>query len=108
MERDSELIFGEAGGDVMMGMSVDIGVDAESDISDSPLGGSNLADDLQLLDRLDIEATDAQIDSLGDLLIGFADTGVSDIGGMESALDGMVDLTDAYRIDTETGGSDLL
>ena len=75
---DAELVLGLAGGDLVVGLGVDVRIDPDGDLDRPPLRRGDLRDAGDLGLRFDIEAVDAGVDRKGDLPRRLADAGKDD------------------------------
>ena len=58
--RQTEFVLVEPGGDLRMGVRIDVGIDAKGHIGDFPFRRSQRIDDFQFGKTLYVEATDPQ------------------------------------------------
>ena len=85
----------------MVGLGVDVGVDAQRHVGHAPgLPGQGI-DQLQLLDRLAVDGQDILLDGVAQLLVALAHTGIDDTLGVEARLDGLAELVAAGTVDTQ-------
>ena len=78
-EGNAELVLGLSGGDLVMGLGVDIGVDAKRDAGGEPERSRDLAQAPKLRLRFDIEGEDAVLKRARHLLLGLAHAGEGDL-----------------------------
>ena len=62
-DADAEFVVGGAGGDVFVGVGVDVGVDPESDVRLLAYLAGQLVDDIEFRDGFHIKAPDAVLDT---------------------------------------------
>ena len=104
--RDTELILAEAGGYLIMGMGIDVGIDAQTDACGGAHRGRNLTDDLQFFHGFHIETEDTLFEGIAYLVVGLGDAGKDDLRGRKTCFDGCFDFTTADAVGTYTGSSD--
>ena len=79
----------------MVGLGVNVGVDAQCHVGHAPgLPGQGI-DQLQLLDRLAVDGQDILLDGVAQLLVALAHTRIDDALGVEARLDGLAELVAA-------------
>ncbi len=81
LERHAEFVLGAAGGDLVMGLGVDIRVHAHGDAGLAPLGFGHFAQGAKLGLQFHVEGEDAGVEREGHLLLGLADAGEGDAVG---------------------------
>ena len=98
---DAELILGQSGGDVGVGVGTYVGVQSEGHAGHLALGGSQLVDDLELGDALDVEAEDVAVEPDVDFPVGLADAGEDNLRAREASLDAGLNLAAADAVGTQ-------
>jgi len=84
----------------VVGLGVNVGVDAQCHVGHAPgLPGQGI-DQLQLLDRL-VDGQDILLDGVAQLLVALAHTRIDDALGVEARLDGLAELVAAGTVDTQ-------
>jgi hypothetical protein len=75
---EAELRLRLAGGDVGVGLRIDVGVDAQRDVRGLTERAGSLVDEIQLALGLDVEGVDARFEREDDLLARLANAGEVD------------------------------
>ena len=98
---DAELAVGLTRVDAVVGLGVDVGIDAQGDLHRaSRLGGHRIEDD-QLLDRFAVDGHDLLLDGVTQLLVSLAHTGIDDRLGVESRFDRLPHLVARRTVDAQ-------
>ncbi len=98
---DAEFILGQAGGDVVVRVGVDMGIDSQGHIRSLVLHSRYTGYDLDFLYRLDVETSYIVVDGPGDLLVGLSNARIVYVLCRESGLDGSIDFIAAHAVGTE-------
>ena len=99
--RYSELAVGLSGVDAVVGLGVDVGVDAQAYVDTTAHLGSYGVDHLQLLDRLAVQCQNVLLDGVAYLLVTLAHTGIYYGFGVESEFYGFAHLVGAGAVDSK-------
>ena len=99
--RDAELAVGLSRVDAVVGLGVDVGVDAQRHVGHTPRLGRKQVDQLQLLDGFAVDGHDALLDGVAQLLVAFAHAGIDDAAGVEARLYGLAQLVARGAVDAE-------
>ncbi len=91
LDVDAELVLLEPGGDVGMGLGVDVRVDAQGHPGLELEAAGDAVDLLQLLGGLQVEQQDARLEGRLDLLGLFAHPGIDDFGRVHPGRQGPVE-----------------
>ena len=105
---DAKLVLGKSGGEVCMGMSPHIGIQAEGYTGNLPLGSSQLVDNLQLGDALHVEAEDVVVQAKVNLPVALTNACIDDALAGETGLDAGFYLAAADTVDTQACLTDNL
>ena len=84
---DAELVLGQSGGDVSVGVGTHIGIQTESHASHLALLGCQLVDNLELGDALYVKTEDVVVQSKFDFPIALTYTSINDFLLREACLD---------------------
>ena len=106
LHADTELVFGQTGGDVGVCMCAYIRIDTESYTGNLVLGGGQFIDDLQLGNRFNIEAEDIVVQSQVNLPVCLSDSGIYNLAGRNTCLDGRLDFAAAHTIGAQSAFTD--
>ena len=98
---DAELAVRLARVDAMVGLGVDVGVDAQRDVGHLARLGRKGVDQLQLLNRLAVDGQNVLLDGVFQLLVAFAHARIDDALGVESGLDGLAQLVARGAVDAQ-------
>ena len=101
-EGDAELVFCQSCGDVGMGVSTHVGIDAEADAGSFAHAACEFVDDFEFGYALDVEAIDVVVEGGTDFPVALADACEDDLGGGESCLDGCFYLAAADAVDAQS------
>ena len=85
----------------MIGLGVDVGVDAQRHVGLLAGLARKPVHELQLLDRFAVDRHDLLPDGVTQLLVALADAGVNDALGIESGFDGLAQLVAARAVDAQ-------
>ena len=99
-DRNPELRFFHAGGDVGMGLGIDVGIDPQGDRSLSTQSHRHLTDMVELVLALHVEHEDLFLECIGDLLTALANAGKDDLIGGDSRLSRPEKLPARHDIDS--------
>ena len=99
--RYSELAVGLSGVDAVVGLGVDVGVDAQAYVDAAAHFGGYGVDHLQLLDRLAVQCQNVLLDGVAYLLVTLAYTGIYYCLGVESEFYCFVHLVGAGAVDAK-------
>ena len=80
VDGDAEFVVAQAGGDVGVGLGIDVGVDAQRDRRDVAADGGDGFDAVDFGQALDVEAFDAGFEGVADFVAAFADAGKHGFG----------------------------
>ena len=80
-DRNAELVLGLAGGDLLVGLGVDVGIDAQRHARRAALGAGALRQELQFRLGLDVEAQNVLVEGIVDLAHELADAREHDLAG---------------------------
>ena len=72
LKADAEFVVGGAGGDVFVGVGIDVGVDPEGDVGLLAHFTGKLVDDFQFRDGFHVKTPDSLFDAEPDFPIGFS------------------------------------
>ena len=97
----AELVFIGAGGDVFVGVGVDIGVDAHGNRRFHTHFPGNAVDGAQLVLTLAVEAVDVLLQRIADLRLGLADPGVGAEGGVAPGVDDAPQLAARHDVEAD-------
>ncbi len=89
-----------------MCMGINIWIHSQCDCHLFPSLGSEFRQNVNLLYRFNIEASDAGVDSREDFLICLPDSGIINVFRLESTLDGSFYLVAADAVCSKTSGGD--
>ena len=97
-ERDAEFVFGKTGRYVVVGVGVDVGIDAQGNRRHATFFAGDGIDYFKLLDRFHVETSDPGVKRQSDLKVGFAHTAICDVGGGDSGFESPRDLPTADAV----------
>ena len=100
-DADTELVLFQAGGDVFVGVCVDVGIHADGDVGLEPHLPRDGVDALHLGYRLAVEAADADLEREAYLGVGLGHSGKDYLGGVEARCHGQVYLAAAHAVHPE-------
>ena len=103
LEVYAKLVFGKSGGYILMGVGIDVGVDAQSYIGGLAKRCGKLVDDFEFGLRLDIETSYAILESEDNLGISLADSGINYLRAFESCVESCLNLSAAHCVDSKSG-----
>ena len=103
---DTKLVFSQTCCNVGMGMSTYVWVDAEANLCNLILLLGKFVDDFQFRDALYIEAEDALVQTKVDFPITLAYTGIHNLIGRETCIDGSLNFSSAHTVGTQTSLAD--
>ena len=98
---DAELAVRLARVDAVVGLGVDVGVDAQRDVGHLARLGRKGVDQLQFLNRLAVDGQNVLLDGVFQLLVAFAHARIDDALGVESGLDGLAQLVARGAVDAQ-------
>ena len=101
LDVDAKLVLGSAGGDVAVGVGVDVGVDAYGHMGRFASPAGQLVDDLELGHRLNIEAEDVVIEPQVDLPVGLAHARIHHLARVEASCKRGLDFAAAHQVDAQ-------
>ena len=78
-DRNAELALRRTGGDLLVGLRVDVRIDADRDVGRAAFGGGDRGETFELGFGFDIDAENALLDRERELVLGFADAGEHDL-----------------------------
>ena len=78
-DRNAELVLGLAGGNLVMGLGVDVGIDAYRDVRDAAFAGGDLRQQIEFGFGFDIDAENAFVDRQRQFARRLAQTGEHDL-----------------------------
>ena len=107
VEIDAELVFFDARGDVVVGVGVHVGIDAEGDAGFGAHAGSDFVDDADFGERLAVETENAVPEGEGDFGVGLAYAGIYNVGGGETAFEGAGDFVAAHTVGSQPAVADV-
>ena len=91
-EVDAELVFGFSGGDVFVGLRVDVGIHTDGDWGGEAEVFGDLVDQLEFGDGLGVDAVDVVFEGILEFVAGFADAGEGALGAAAAGLEDAVEL----------------
>ena len=103
---DTKLVFSQTCCNVGMGMSTNVWVDAEANLCNLIFLLGKFVDDFQFRDALYIEAEDALVQTKVDFPITLAYTGIHNLIGRETCIDGSLNFSSAHTVGTQTSLAD--
>ena len=103
---DAKLVLVKPGSDEVMGVGVNVGIDAQGDGRHLPHRGGNVDDDVELGLALDVEHPDTELKRAAYLAVGLSDAGKHDVGRLETGGYRLVDLSPADTVGAKSGGGD--
>ena len=105
---DAELAVGLARVDAVVGLRVDVGVDAQGDVDDLARLACERIDYMELLRRLAVDGHDALFDGVAQLLVALAHARIDNALRVEAGLDGAAYLVARRAVDSESVFADYL
>src|SRR5690606_37009408 len=105
-EIDPELVLALAGGDLGVGLGVDVRIDAHGDRRLAAQLAGDLVDVAKFGFGLGIQAVDALFKRIGDLLAGLADAGKGALAGIAPSLDDAVEFAAGNDVETAAQSRD--
>ena len=101
LQVDAELVVGGAGGDIAVGVGVDVGIDADGNAGCRVHLVGNGVDDLQFRNGFHIETTDAVLQGKADFPVGFSHPREGHFFGLETTLQCCPDFAAAHQVSAQ-------
>ena len=98
---DAELAVGLTRIDAVVGLGIDVGIDAQGDLHRTSRLGGHRVEHEQLLDRLAVDRHDLLLDGVAQLLVALAHAGIDDALRVETRLDRLLHLVARRAVDAQ-------
>ena len=106
LHRYAEFVFGHSGGNLLVRVCIDIGVDAQRHAGFASHLGCQVVDIVQLGQTLHIETENIVLQSGSDFPVAFPHAGKNDFSGRETGINSCPDFPTAHAVCTQSGCGD--